>query len=171
MADTPKDHTKSVAAVLALALSVITLVIAIIGLAVSLTVMKRTIIFPKQFCFETPAAFIQYNYEMSCKFPGGSVENYFKYHNRNEILKTLEVVKVQTNGVLAVAFVRYSVGTKIFRETEWLRKVDGRYWFSTYLYKSMAETSKDPVLKQNGKWIEEMEMQIENWEAESAIKY
>ena len=61
----------------------------------------------------------------------------FKYLNLDEIQKTLEVVEFQEDGDLGIVFYRYSVGTNIFRQAEWLRNVGG-YWFQgPYKYLSM----------------------------------
>ncbi len=62
----------------------------------------------------------------------------FVQAHRDEMLKTLEVVETKESANIGVAFIRYSVGTKMYRKGIWMRKVDGNWrvcqsqYFSTY---------------------------------------
>lgn len=53
--------------------------------------------------------------------------NIYRYENCNEIQETLEVVKVRDEESTSAAFIRYSVGTKVFREVMWFQNIGERY--------------------------------------------
>ena len=167
---TPSDKPRPGSALFALALSMLALIVAGVGLTVALRVNARAVVLPQQFCYDDPATMIRKVYENVHRYPDFGAEAYFMYRNRSEVLKTLEIVDVPTNGDLAVAFLRFSVGTRVFRDTHWLRKVDGQYWFITYVSKYGAE-SEDPNYIQKAEWIAAMEKRKEEWEKGSAAKY
>lgn len=56
---------------------------------------------------------------------------YYDWLHRDEILNTLEIVKIDTLEDRAAVFVRWTVGTNIFREGYMFRNVEG-VWALTY---------------------------------------
>lgn len=63
----------------------------------------------------------------------GSPGTMYRWKNRKEIQDTYEIVEVDSVSDVAVAFIRYSVGSNIFRDVEWGERYDG-YWFSRSSY-------------------------------------
>ena len=79
----------------------------------------------------------------------------------SEILKTLELVESSDSGNHGIVFFRYSIGTDIYRETYWVGKVDGKwYWMPNLQY-----ADDEPA---DAEWFEKMKEKKEEWEDESA---
>ena len=118
----------------------------------------------------------EYNYEWLSKQDVSvllDANSVFAYLNLDEIQKTLEVVEFHEDGDLGIAFYRYSVGTRVFRKTLWLRNMGG-YWFRSGVYISLY-TSNIPEYKStqpNWKfrrwdWLIEMKKKEEDWKNDS----
>ena len=91
-------------------------------------------------------------------------EQAFKIKNRREILKTLEVAEIAQDGDYAVAFVRYSVGTEVFRDSNWLARVGDKWYWVGYL----SEYSKQKP--KNEKWFTEMNEKKKKWDGEGSTR-
>lgn len=94
----------------------------------------------------------------------------YRYEHCTEIQETLEVVDVRTvvdatsQDRVAAAFFRYSVGTKIFRDVLWFRRVEGEY----------ARTDARPPSEPGDRWgngASALMEEAENWKAGSALWY
>jgi len=92
----------------------------------------------------------------------------YRYEHCDEIQETLEVVDVRTvvdslsQTRVAAAFFRYSVGTKIFRDVLWFRRVEGRY----------ARTEARPGAEPGDRWSETagaLVTEAEKWKEGSAV--
>lgn len=66
---------------------------------------------------------------------------FLKAH-RDEMVKTLEAVDFADDGNIGVAFMRYTVGSKVYRESIWMRKMDAKWTASSRQYYSTI--SDDP---------------------------
>ena len=116
----------------------------------------------------TPKELIQQMYEFNGTINTVTAESDFWQQSRPEILKTFEVVEVVQNSPVALALVRYSVGSKIFREAFWIRKVSNDRWsYEPYI----SKYSDDKWVKENTKWIEEMSEKKDTWQKGSASKW
>jgi len=91
--------------------------------------------------------------------------------HREEMLKTLEVVDTSQTDNIAVAFIRYSIGSTVYRDAVWMRKVDGRWlvcwkqYFSDYGDDPFGDGKPDAakaVIKRVNEW--EQESPKEWWE-------
>lgn len=56
----------------------------------------------------------------------------YRYENCDEVLETLEIAEVReglddSGNTVSAAFLRYSIGTKVFRDVLWFRQVGDRY--------------------------------------------
>lgn len=51
----------------------------------------------------------------------------YRYENCEEVQETLEITDVRSAGAVTAAFLRYSIGTKVFRKALWFRKVGDKY--------------------------------------------
>ncbi len=91
---------------------------------------------------------------------------FFRAH-REEIKKTLEVVEVMENGNLAIAFVRYSIGSDLYREVKWLRKVDSSWTINLGYYSKYTDEEDDPVLKGKMDWLKKVIDKKDAWERDN----
>jgi len=94
----------------------------------------------------------------------------YRYENCDEIEETLEIIDVRTvaspvqGDSLSAAFLRYSVGTKVFREVLWLRRVGSRY----------ARTDTRPPTAPKEGWGDEaaaVAREAQKWTEASAVWY
>lgn len=121
-----------------------------------------------------------YNYEWLSKQDVSvllDANSVFAYLNLDEIQKTLEVVEFHEDGDLGIAFYRYSVGTRVFRKTLWLRNIGG-YWFQSHVYVTSypgISKSTEDLLKstqpswklRRWDWLIEMKKKEEDWKNDS----
>lgn len=91
--------------------------------------------------------------------------SYFYRHNRNEISKTLEIVDVVECQRIGVAFMRYSIGTDIFREVVWFKKINDKW--TICLSPSFYAFSDDPFLDGKPERAKEIIERAEKWKNES----
>lgn len=93
-------------------------------------------------------------------------ENYFFKVNKEEILRTLEIVeKVFIEGTdLCVVFYRYSIGTQFKRGTRYFRQVNGRWTIHDGFYHYSEYYTTDPF--NNGRGLEAKRLleKIDEWE-------
>jgi hypothetical protein len=86
------------------------------------------------------------------------------YENCDELQETMELVEAKSADGITAVFIRYSVGTKIFRDVVWLRRVRNRY----------ARTFDRPSEYGDTDWSEaaiELREEADTWEDESANWY
>lgn len=88
----------------------------------------------------------------------------FRYKNCSEIQETLEVTDVRSAEGVTGAFLRYSVGTKVFRDVFWLRKINGRY---ARIFRNYPNTYSDNW----GESAQSLREDADSWEGESANWY
>ena len=120
--------------------------------------------------YDSPKELLSKYYEILYSWSQLEDNAYFYRINRAEILNNLEIVELVEKENVAIAFIRYSVGTKIFRDAIWLRKVENKYWYIiSYVSKYTAED--DSYLKDKMEWVEEMLEKENNWEENSAEKW
>lgn len=91
-------------------------------------------------------------------------EQAFKIKNRSEILKTLEIAEVVQDGDYAVAFVRYSVGSDVFRNSFWLARVGDKWYWIGYLSNYSKQKPK------NEEWFTKMEEKMKKWDDEGSTR-
>ena len=121
--------------------------------------------------YERPIDLIKHIYsERWTNKKGLYLEGLFWDTYREEILRTLEIVELNEENNIGIAFIRYSIGTKVFRTTEWLKKYDGKYWCSGVLISSY---NFDDYGSPQGfeSWLKSMERKESKWNAESAKRY
>ena len=95
-----------------------------------------------------------------------SPRDLFMWENREEIKDTYEIVEVDSAAGVAAAFVRYSVGSDIFREVKWGEEYRGR-WFPSYgSYGYFSEGSR--FTSEQQKQLEEIDAQATEWENNGA---
>lgn len=75
-------------------------------------------------------------------------DSYFFRKNKTEILKSLAIKEIKTNGRWAVAFYKLSLGATEVKDTMMLYKVNDGYWIRCSMY---AAEKKCPE-----KWLKEM---------------
>jgi hypothetical protein len=94
----------------------------------------------------------------------------YRYENCDEVLETLEVTGIKkalddSGNTVSAAFLRYSIGTKVFREVLRFRQVGDRY----------AQTGDRPTTYSDEEdWNPEalkLAEEADNWEEESAEWY
>lgn len=125
---------------------------------------------PELVKYQTPQELIKKYYEILYSWSQVEDEAYFYRTNRKEILNNLEIVEVIENENVAIAFIRFSVGTNIYRNALWLRKVENKYWYLiSYVSKYTAED--DNNLKDKIEWVEKMVEKKEKWEENSSAKW
>ena len=96
-------------------------------------------------------------------------EEVYDWQNRDEILRTLEVVEVDTLQDRAAVFVRWSVGPKVYRGGHMLRRVgdvwtltnDRRTYFSEYDEEKWRSDSVAVFDKRLEDWIKESPARFE----------
>lgn len=86
----------------------------------------------------------------------------YQAKHRDEILDTMEVADTQQKGGWAIVFVRYSIGSEIYRKTHWMRRIDGAWYWLLYLSEYSDHKPEDEA------WLKEMVKKAEKWEAESS---
>ena len=116
----------------------------------------------------TPKELIQQIYEFNGTINTVTVDSDFWQQSHPEILKTFEVVELFQNDPVALALVRYSVGSKIFREAFWIRKVSNDRWSFD---PSISRYSDNKWIKENKEWFGKMSEKEASWEKESASKW
>ena len=94
---------------------------------------------------------------------------HFLRKHRDEMLKTLEVVETVETEKLAVSFVRYSVGTTVYRDSVWMRKFDGRWLISANQY--FSEYGDDPFGDGKPDQAKALIKRVDAWEKETANKW
>jgi hypothetical protein len=93
-------------------------------------------------------------------------KDFFQKKHQNEILKTFEIADVQIHNHAAIAFERYSVGSLIFRESQWLWQSDDKWYPVMYLpYDYPPENST------NMPWFQEMRDRESKWNKDTAAIY
>jgi len=97
-------------------------------------------------------------------------EDIYERKHKGEILKTFEIADVQTNGKAAIVFERYSVGSLVFRKTEWLWQNDGKWYTTYFLYLYLYDYREDAANKSKV-WFQEMDDRKTKWEKDSATVY
>lgn len=88
--------------------------------------------------------------------------NLFWHRHWEEINRTFEVSSVETNDDMAIAFVRYSIGSDIYRKTHWLRKVEGQWTQPLGGY--VSEYSNKRLLKGKEEWFKLVKKKGQAWE-------
>lgn len=84
----------------------------------------------------------------------------YRYENCEEVQETLEITDVRNAGEVTAAFLRYSIGTKVFREALWFRQVEERYALSrdrptTYSDEDDWSRAALELAEEADKWEEE----------------
>lgn len=97
-------------------------------------------------------------------------KNIYRYENCGELQETLEIPEVREGldrhgNTVSAAFLRYSIGTKVFREVLWFRKIGERYASTTD-----RPTSYSDEEDWNAEALEAAE-EADNWEENSADWY
>ncbi|MBT4851327.1 MAG: hypothetical protein HON37_04570 [Candidatus Marinimicrobia bacterium] len=120
--------------------------------------------------FENPIDLIKSYYSIQGTGPNFSMRGIFWDRNRDEILESLELVEIFEKNNVGLAFLRFSVGLKIFRKVEWIKKYDNNYWclagyISTFSYEQFGTEIGF------ANWIKEMDDKANKWKAESAEIY
>ena len=117
--------------------------------------------------YEDPFDLIKKEFTNRWKWSGLYIQSTFWYKNRDEVLKTLEMVDFQQNGRIGIAFLRYSVGTNIFRTIQWVIE-ENKFWYLMIsgLSKYNADDYNDS--EKFLEWVEKMYEKGEDWEKESA---
>lgn len=93
-----------------------------------------------------------------------SASQAYLVNHQAEIMETLEVSDVSVSEDHGIAFFRYSIGSRIFREAYWLGRVSDRWYLIPHLSKYSDSKPSDMS------WFEEMMSRKEKWEEESAVK-
>jgi hypothetical protein len=86
--------------------------------------------------------------------------------HREEMLKTLEVVETVEADTLAACFVRYSVGGSIYRQVQWLHRIDGDWRVSQKSY--FSSLADDPFNDGNPDRAKNLLKRVVQWEKDSA---
>ncbi len=86
----------------------------------------------------------------------------YRAAHRDEILKNLEVIDVSESEDYCIAFIRYSIGTDIFREAYWFGKVDEKWYRIPYFSEYSDSKPADE------EWFKKMIDRKKKWEEESA---
>lgn len=86
----------------------------------------------------------------------------FQSAHAKEILNTLEVADTSISGDHGIVFVRYSVGTSIYREAWWVGKVQEKWYWIPHLSEYSGSKPDD------AQWFKETLNRKEKWEEESA---
>jgi len=117
--------------------------------------------------YESPQKLVKKYYEILYSWSQFEDVAYFYRTNRTEILKNLEIVELIENENVAIAFIRFSVGTSVYRNALWFRKIENKYWYIiNYVSKYNAED--DNYLKDKMEWVEKMIDKEDKWEENSA---
>jgi hypothetical protein len=85
--------------------------------------------------------------------------------HRDEMLKTLEIVDVTQTDKIAVAFVRYSVGSNVYREGVWMRRVDGRWRVCSSQY--FSSFGDDPFNDGKPDEAKKLIKRLDDWEKDA----
>ena len=93
---------------------------------------------------------------------------WFKNH-KEEVQETLEVADVLKANNLAIALLRFSVGSDIYREAIWLRKYDGLWTVSSNQY--FSTYGDDPFGDGQPDRAERIIEKEEEWTENSAEKF
>lgn len=86
---------------------------------------------------------------------------------RDELLKTLEIAEILEADEFALVLFRYSVGADVYRDSTWIRRIDGS-WYVSPRYVSAYDD--DPLGDDNPVRAKALAEKAEKWEKESAPK-
>ena len=96
-------------------------------------------------------------------------ESAFWNMHGDEILKTVEVVEVNEQNGVAVAFKRHTIGAKVFRQHLWLRKVENKWFVIPFV--SEHGDKDETWYKARSEWMASQFKKIKDWEHDSATKW
>ena len=118
-------------------------------------------------------------FQIASADPSTTIRNYYRIsHSRDywtadgafwrihaeEIAKSFEIVSTNTQDNYILGLVRYSVADKVFRDSIWIKKVDGMWYFAGYV----STYDPNPEVKLHLDWFKSAEEKKEAWEKESA---
>ena len=142
------------------ALSIITLVIAVVALALS--VHTRLNLHPRlDLGAETPRDVVA-KYLSAIANSKVVASNAYWASHYEEIMKSLEIADFSESGNYGIVFFRFSIGSDIFRGAIWVYKVNGKWYRSSDPYSFLGPKPTDK------EWVEKMQAKKEEWEKNSA---
>jgi hypothetical protein len=127
---------------------------------------QKTTDIPK---FKKANDLIKYLYQKQYDYNTLAYESVFWKENRNEILKTFEIVDMEKYDRFCVSFVRYSVKAKVYRETIWLISIDDYWYYINYMSSYVCHKYNNS--KEFKNWVKQKEGKISKWEENSATIY
>ena len=96
--------------------------------------------------------------------------SYFYQKNKDEILRTLEIVDKKELYNNAAVFVRYSIGTEFYREVVWFRKV-GKVWKPRLNQFVSQYNDKYNLAGENTESAQQLIGRAEEWEKDGKDRY
>jgi hypothetical protein len=94
--------------------------------------------------------------------------NFLRRH-REEMLRTLEIAETVETEKVGVCFVRYSIGSDIYREVTWLRKLEGAWFVCERQY--VSSYGDDPLKDGKPDRAKELIKRTEEWEKNSKERW
>ena len=97
------------------------------------------------------------------EYPLVGPHQWYRATHRDEIRKTLEIVRVEEEAPFGVAFYRFSVGTLICRDTQFFQNLDG-IWLPTYIpHFSEYSPLETTIHIEHLEFLEKVEDESEGW--------
>jgi len=146
---------------------IISSLLTLLGISLSSYLWIR-FVYPWDYGSKDPKQTIRHLYEIQTRGGRLTDESFFLSKHRTEILKTLEVVVFDEKGQFGMALIRYSTGNKVFRDSRWLRKIDGKWYLIPNLSPEYSKTL-DIILEK--KILTEFDESMKRWESESAERW
>jgi len=121
---------------------------------------------------ESTLEWVRYDLEQDAQWsqmyhPWSLDAEYWRQH-RAEIEKGIEVVDEEQADDIRAVFYRYTVGSKVFKNVLWMRRI-GDVWWSTYEY--FSSYADDPFSDGQGARAKQLIERVQTWQQESAKRF
>ena len=100
------------------------------------------------------------------RYPFTMASSWYERTHRDEILKTLEIVRVEENIPFGMAFFRFSIGTVICRDSQAFHNLEG-VWLPTYIpHFSEYSPPEKTIHIEHIDFLKKMDEESDEWKKE-----